>query len=80
MPKEEIYVELKGSAVYDATEQLRASLERLSNSSSAWRKRCFIVFSRNPMIGTDVQKFKVEFWNKFKASFVLVRNGHEFKI
>jgi hypothetical protein len=78
--KEEIYVELKGSAVYDAPEQLRASIERLSNRSSKSHKRCFVVFSRNPMIGTDVQKFKVKFWKTFKASFDLVRDGHEFEI
>src|SRR5438045_331972 len=47
--KEEIYVELKGSDVYHAVEQLRSTIPQLSANSSKFKKRCFVVFTRNPM-------------------------------
>jgi hypothetical protein len=75
--KEEIYVELKGSAVYHAVEQLRASIERLSADRTRFPKRCFIVFNRNPMIGTDVQKYKAQFRQTFKSGLELVKNKAE---
>ena len=74
---EEIYVELKGSAVYHAVEQLRATVEKLSEDCANFPKRCFIVFTRNPMLGTDVQKYKVRFRQSFNASFDLVKNKKE---
>jgi len=75
--KEEIYVELKGSDVYHAVEQLRTSVERLSADRAKYPKRCFIVFNRNPMIGTDLQKYKAQFWQKFKSGLELVKDGAE---
>src|SRR5947207_341279 len=44
---EEIYVELKGSDVYHAVEQLRATIDTLSSDHARLAKRCFIVFTRN---------------------------------
>jgi hypothetical protein len=75
--QEEIYVELKGSAVYHAVDQLRASMEMLSADCANFPKRCFIVFNRNPMIGTDVQKYKVQFRQQFKSGLELVKDGAE---
>src|SRR5947209_8726499 len=59
--KTEIYIELKGSDVYHAVEQLRATIEKLSVDRASLSKRSYIVFARNPMTGTDVQKYKVQF-------------------
>ena len=75
--KEEIYVELKGSAVYHAVEQLRATIEKLSDNRAKISKRCFIVFHRNPMIGTDVQKYKAQFRQTFKSGLELVKDKSE---
>ena len=74
---EEIYVELKGSADYHAVDQLRATIKKLSADPAKFPKRCFIVFTRNPMLGTDVQKYKVHFFETFKASFDLVKDKKE---
>jgi hypothetical protein len=74
---EEIYVELKGSAVYYAVEQLLATIPKISTDFSKLPKRCFIVFNRNPMVGTDAQKYKLKFLQIFNSSFDLVRNQAE---
>ena len=75
--REEIYVELKGSGVYHAVEQLRATVSRLSADCKRLRKRCFVVFTRNPMVGTDIQNHKVKFLRDFTAGFYLVRDRTE---
>jgi hypothetical protein len=75
--KEEIYVELKGSAVYHGVEQLRATIERLSADCPKFSKRCFIVFTRNPMTGTDLQKYKLQFQQEFSSYFALVKDKAE---
>jgi hypothetical protein len=75
--REEIYVELKGSVVYHAVEQLQATIVKLSADRTRFPKRCFVVFTRNPMTGTDVQKHKVKFFQNFRAVFNLVRDRTE---
>lgn len=75
--KEEIYVELKGTDVYRGVEQLEVTINTLSSDRARQRKRCFIVFSRNPMTLTDSQRYKVRFQKNFNAEFNLVRNKTE---
>jgi|SRR5665213_3891123 len=75
--KEEIYVELKGSKVYDAVEQLQATMRQLSANRTQFSKRCLVVIARSPMTGTDVQKYKVQFQRLFNSHFDLVRNNTE---
>jgi hypothetical protein len=76
-PHEEIYVELKGSKVSHAVEQLKATIKTLSADSVHLPKRCFVVYSRNPMPRTDVQNNKVKFRENFKADLRLVPDGTE---
>jgi hypothetical protein len=76
-PHEEIYVELKGSDVYHAVEQLKATIQKLSSDRTKIAKRCLVVFTRNPMTGTDVQKSKIAFKKDFNAVFEPVRDGAE---
>jgi hypothetical protein len=75
--QEEIYVELKGSGVHHAIEQLRTTVTQLSADCHNLRKRCLVVFTRNPMSGTDIQNQKVKFRKEFGALFSMVRDGAE---
>jgi len=75
--KEEVYVELKGSDLRHAVAQLEATIDRLSTVGRRLRKRCYVVFSRNPLTGTDVQKYKVRFHRQFGAVFNLERDRAE---
>ena len=78
--KEEIFVELKGSDVSRAIKQLTATIGRLSTDPTQLRKRCFVVFNRNPLTGTDVQKHKVRFLKSYNAAFRPVRNKTEIRL
>jgi nucleotidyltransferase/DNA polymerase involved in DNA repair len=77
---QEIYVELKGSDIYHAVEQLEASIEKLSIDRARLDKRCLVVFNRNPMTGTDVQRNKVTFKKNYNAAFQLVPGGTEISL
>jgi hypothetical protein len=72
--KEEVFVELKGSSVYEAVDQLRTTIKRLSTDRAKLPKRSFIVFNRNPMTGTDTQKYALEFRKKFNSELKLVKD------
>ncbi len=80
MSKEEIYVELKASKVDYAVEQLRATIEKLSADHASLLKRCFVVFNRNPMTGTDTQKYKLQFRQTFNSGFRLVKDKTEVRL
>jgi hypothetical protein len=75
--REEIYVELKGVDIRRAVVQLAATISQLSTDCLHVPKRRIVVFTRNPMTGTDVQNFKVRFFREFGARFHLVRNNAE---
>jgi hypothetical protein len=74
---EEIFVELKGSDISHAIEQLKTSVEKLSADRKRFPKRCLVVFSRNPRFQTDIQNSKKRFKKDFNAAFSLVRNRSE---
>jgi hypothetical protein len=78
--KEEIFVELKGTGVSDAIVQLRESIAKLSVQKNTHPKRAVIVFTRNPMSGTDIQIQQVKFFNEFRATFIMVRNNSEISL
>ena len=75
--KEEVYVELKGSDLRHAVAQLEATIDRLCAGGGRLRKRCYVVFSRNPLTGTDVQRYKARFHRRFGAVFNLERDRAE---
>ena len=79
-PKEEIFVELKGSGVSDAIIQLRESINNLSVQRNTHPKRAVIVFTRNPMSGTDMQNHQVKFLREFNATLLLVKNNQEIEL
>lgn len=76
-PNEEIFVELKGTGVSDAIQQLRETIVKLSVQKNTLRKRAVIVFTRNPMSGTDMQNHQVKFLKEFKATLLLVKDNQE---
>jgi hypothetical protein len=75
--REEIYVELKGSDILHAVDQLEATISKLSMDCRRFPKRCLVACSRSPLTGTDVQKYKDRFHDRFGASFQVVRDGAE---
>jgi hypothetical protein len=65
----EIYIELKGHAINHAVDQIKSTIKKLSGNPTKLRKLCFIISTRVPKQGTDIQKLQVQFKKEFNASF-----------
>ncbi|MBD2327780.1 hypothetical protein [Alkalinema sp. FACHB-956] len=70
----EIYVELKGSDVAHAVEQLKSTIGLISEDPKRFRKLCFVISTRVPRQGTDLQNWQVAFKKLFNAK-LQVRSG-----
>lgn len=71
MARHEHYVELKGSNVRHALEQLENTLQRLSRDLTHQRKSCYAICSRVPRVGTDVQIAQRRFRTRYAARLSL---------
>ncbi|NEO71465.1 hypothetical protein [Moorena sp. SIO3H5] len=65
----EIYVELKGSKIDHAVKQIESTIKLLSDNPQKIDKRCFVVSTRVPKQGTDIQKLQTKFKKNYNAEF-----------
>ena len=67
---EERYVELKGSDIPHAIEQLRATITRLGEFDN--KRHAYVVCTKvAPQITTTIQRAKVEFLRRFKSELII---------
>jgi len=77
----EHFVELKGSDVVHACEQLSISITKLSSAPTQAAKHSFIIESRViPAITTTIQNLQRRFKDKFKCKLVIKNRQHEFEL
>jgi hypothetical protein len=65
----EIYVELKGSDIFHAVEQIESTIQFISENPPKIRKLCFVISTRVPKQTTSIQQLQSQFKKKFNASF-----------
>lgn len=65
----EIYVELKGSDIIHAVNQIESTISLLSDNPQTIKKFCFVVSTRVPKQTTSIQQLQSRFKKKFNASF-----------
>ncbi|CAD5965166.1 hypothetical protein PCC9214_03445 [Planktothrix tepida] len=63
----EIYIELKGSKILHAIEQLEATIKQLSDDPAKQEKVCIIISTQCPLATTEIQNFKRDFKKKYNA-------------
>ncbi len=71
--EQEIYIELKGSDIKHAAEQIFISIQKLTNNISL-SKLCFVASTRCPVTSTEVQNLKKKFKKKYNATLT-IKNG-----
>ena len=78
MPSEEveIYVELKGSDIVHAVEQIKSTIRLLSDNPQKIKKLCFVVSTRVPKQTTNIQQLQ----SQFKKTLMLVSESKIFKM
>jgi hypothetical protein len=65
----EIYVELKGSDIRHAVEQLKSTISQVSENTQRKSKLCLIISTRCPVLSAEIQNLKRHFKDKYNASF-----------
>jgi hypothetical protein len=78
------FIELKGSKIKDAFEQLENSISVISNPGENYinrkfdRKHAYVVSTQvNPKLSTEIQRAQKSFKNKFKTELVVKNNKCE---
>lgn len=69
-----LYVELKGSDISKGARQIEATIKATSVKIGDANKECYIATTRVPKFGSQVQKLKIDFKNKYNA-VLHVKNG-----
>jgi hypothetical protein len=72
----EIYVELKGSDVKHAIEQLESTISIISSNPKLARKLCIVVSTRVPRQGTNIQTLQRRFMLRYRAT-LRIKNGKD---
>jgi hypothetical protein len=72
--EQEIYIELKGSDVKHAVEQISRSIDLLTCDCHSIVKLCFIASTRCPINSTEIQNLKKKFRQKYNAK-ITIKNG-----
>lgn len=71
----EYFIELKGSDVKHAIEQLEASIKKISQQPKTHPKKCYIISTSCSLLTTQSQKYKIAFKNHYGAFlFIKERN------
>jgi hypothetical protein len=71
---QELYIELKGSDVKHAVEQIARSIDLLACNCQSISKLCFIASTRCPINSTEIQNLKKKFRQKYNAQLI-IKNG-----
>jgi hypothetical protein len=72
----EIYIELKGSNINHAIEQLESTIKRLSLNPQKGPKLCIVVSTRVPRQGTNIQSLQLRFKCRYNAR-LRIKNGQD---
>jgi len=65
----EHFIELKGCDILHAVEQLEASIKQLSTNRGI--KYSFVISTRCPLSGTDIQNFRKKFKQKYNSELII---------
>ncbi|NEO65551.1 MAG: hypothetical protein F6J98_36230 [Moorea sp. SIO4G2] len=78
----EIYVELKGSKILHAVEQIESTIRLLSDNPQKIDKRCFVVFTRFglPKLRTNIQNIKSKFNKNYNATLIVEKTPYTYDL
>lgn len=76
----ECYVELKGSGVNHAIDQIERTINLVSENVHGQIKHCFVISSYCPLFTTKIQEVKLRFKKRYNATFVIKNHYLEYKL
>jgi hypothetical protein len=76
----EFYIELKGRNIKHAFEQLETTLKQISDDPQRQPKYCFIISTRCPLSGPEIQKMQKLMQQKYNAKLVIKNRQHSHQL
>ena len=76
----EHYVELKGTDVKHAINQIKTTIQTIHKGQNNQKKECFIITTSCPLTSTEILKFKKEFNTKLNSSLIVKNSPYEHPI
>ncbi len=73
----EHFVELKGSKVSRAFEQLAATIKKLSDNPSGGAKCAYVICFKNPLGSTEIQVTQANFKRDYNATLYVEKPGYK---
>ncbi|MEB3293714.1 MAG: hypothetical protein VKJ24_11195 [Synechococcales bacterium] len=73
---DEFYIELKGQDIRHAFQQLEATIKQISSDVKKCPKICFIISTRVPLTGPEIQVASKQFKSKFNAKLEIKNLKH----
>lgn len=67
----EMFIELKGQDVKHAMKQIVRTMELLSVNIQTQKKINYIICTKSPLAGPEIQIFKLEFKRKYNAKLII---------
>jgi hypothetical protein len=80
MVKEEFYIELKGRDIKHAFAQIETTIQSISANVKEEPKFCFVISTRCPLSGPEIQKMQKMMMKKYKAILVVKNRVHSHTI
>lgn len=76
----EHYVELKGSDIHYAVEQLKRTITKVSEDARHGKKCCFIVSTRCPKTSAEIQNIGKKFKKEFNSTFTVKEINYKYDL
>ncbi len=77
--KNEHFIELKGSDINHAFEQLSRTITLLGENNCK-KRNCYVISSRSPLSATEIQIWRVKFRKKYHSDLIVKNGSFESKI
>ncbi len=75
--EDEFYVELKGRDVKHAFKQLETTIQQISEDPKKQPKHCFIISTRCPLNGPEIQKMQKLMKKQYTAKLIIKNRQHK---
>jgi len=76
----ENFIELKGSKVEEAFEQLKNCILKFGDEQSYETRNSYVISSRSPLTTAEIQNYKVKFKSKFNSSLIVKNKYYEITV
>jgi len=76
----ELFIELKGQDLEHAIDQLKTTINKLSQNPKTKKKKSFIICTRSPLSSASIQNLQVKFRKHYNSELIIKSTPFKYKI